>query len=100
MNNTTPQLSPAEYGMTTTEQEEVAPDLEPSAEVAENVEEVEVVVAPDTEPPTTIGEDEEILSSDEEDTEFLAPEFSPPGTEKLESVEEEFVAPEELPPTS
>jgi hypothetical protein len=96
MDDTTPQLSPAEYEMTPIETE-VAPELEPEAEVGKVTEEDHVVV-PDTEPPSIINEGVDILTPAEEDIVLLSPEFSPPEVEISETEEEKFIAPEETPP--
>ena len=93
MDDTTPQLTPAEYGITTAETE-ATPELEPGVDIGEIAEETDFV-EPDIEPPTTIG-----VNSDQEGIEFVEPELSPPHVEISVHEEEEFVAPEELPPSS
>lgn len=56
MDDTTPQLSPDEYGKASAKSEvTVTPDLEPSIDVSKDTEELDIVV-PDISPPKTAGE--------------------------------------------
>ncbi len=97
MNDVTPQLSPEEFGSVTAESEAI-PELEPGAEVGATVE-VQEVVVPDAKPPTTVEEGVEMTPKIEEETELVAPEFSPADAGVFEVEVEEIIAPEELPPT-
>jgi hypothetical protein len=103
MNNEKPQLSPAEYGITTIETV-VAPDLEPGTEegsekssVTAQTDDDMALVMPDIDPPVTDDGSDDIVSDFEEGIGFIAPEFSPPDTVQLEPVTDELVAPEQLP---
>ena len=96
MNNTTPQLSPEEFGKVTSESEAI-PELEPGAGEGATVEGQEVLI-PDMEPPTTVEEGVEVPPRIiEEETELAAPEFSPADAGVFEVEAEEIIAPEEPP---